>query len=35
MFYFLKDFHDANYAADSTRYNEDKSSGFIVNDLEQ
>ena len=35
MFYLLEDFHYANYADDSTRYNEDKSTGFIVNDLEQ
>ena len=35
MFYFLEDFHYANYADDSTRYNGDKSTGFIVNDLEQ
>ena len=30
MFYFLEDFHYANYADDSTRYNEDKCTGFIV-----
>ena len=35
MFYFLEDFHYANYVDDSTRYNGDKSTGFIVNDLEQ
>ena len=35
MFYFLEDFQYANYADDSTRYNGDKSTGFIVNDLEQ
>ena len=35
MFYFLEDFHYANYVDDSTRYNQDKSTGFIVNDLEQ
>ena len=35
MFYFLKDSHYANYADDSTPYRENKSTGFISNDLEQ
>ena len=35
MFYFLEDFHYANYADDSTQCNQDKGTGFIVNDLEQ
>ena len=35
MFYFLEDFHYASYADDPTRYNEDKSTRFIVKDLEQ
>ena len=35
MFYFLENFHFATYANDSAWYNEEKSTGFIVNDLEQ
>ena len=35
MFYFLKDFYNANYADDSTPYNEEKNIEIVVNNLEQ
>ena len=31
MFYFLEDFHYANYVDDSTPYSENKSTGLIAN----
>ena len=35
MLYFLEDFDTANYADDSTSYCAGKSTGFVVNNLEQ
>ena len=34
MYYFLEDFDIANYADDSTPYNVDKNTEFVVNNLE-
>ena len=35
MFYFLEEFHYANYEDDLRPYSEKKNTGFIVNNLEQ